>query len=535
MSHNRDKLAPQTHRQQSSKQKEQETRPRGVHKEQRPLRRRARLSPRSGEDVEQQLSPTAKKTLQQRDRSTAPQPRHKRLRETEDPPANVTPASFSKRRRTSPQDVAATPAIEASPDPIDYWRREQAWPKEYFEPEDTMNHLLARTKSTPSLRRKRSEGSLVARSTTPSDQKPRDEKSAPYRDARYETLLETKGIFMIENREGPKKESKDMCRKLLADDQDVPQVSRFSDDIFKSTCQRIQNRNEAKIIQDITRLIVPSAEELTDFGAEHLEYLVEAVNEGWNNSIPLTGTRPQPDYSVGFKRNAFSDDQHKKLSPFIGEFLSGDLSFFMATYYMYFPFLTCEVKCSAAALDIADRQNAHSITLAVRAVVELFRLVKREEEIHRDILAFSVSHDHRSVRIYGHYAVIDGAGTSFYRHPIHTFDFTALDGKDRWTAYKFTKSVYNSWMPTHFRRICSAVDDLPSELDFEVPPLQPGSGFSGIASHHLSRSFVRSTSQLEDRSESGIEDERDITPNTSFTAQGASKKPRGMRQERTLS
>jgi len=49
---------------------------------------------------------------------------------------------------------------------------------------------------------------------------------------------------------------------------------------------------------------------------------------------------------------------------------------------MYFPFLTCEVKCSAAALDVADWQNAHSMTLAVRAVVELFRLVKREKELH---------------------------------------------------------------------------------------------------------------------------------------------------------
>lgn len=93
----------------------------------------------------------------------------------------------------------------------------------------------------------------------------------------------------------------------------------------------------------------------------------------------------------------------------------------MSTYYMYFPFLTCEVKCGAAALDIADRQNAHSMTLAVRGVVELFRVVKREEEVNRQILAFSVSHDHCSVRIYGHYAVIDGKDVQYYRHTIHKF------------------------------------------------------------------------------------------------------------------
>lgn len=59
-------------------------------------------------------------------------------------------------------------------------------------------------------------------------------------------------------------------------------------------------------------------------------------------------------YQEGFRREAFTEDQLSKLSPFIGDFIAGDQSFFMATYYMYLPFLTCEVKCSAAALDIAD-------------------------------------------------------------------------------------------------------------------------------------------------------------------------------------
>ncbi|KAF7506537.1 hypothetical protein GJ744_011683 [Endocarpon pusillum] len=84
---------------------------------------------------------------------------------------------------------------------------------------------------------------------------------------------------------------------------------------------------------------------------------------------------------------------------------------------MYFPFLTCEVKCGAAALDIADRQNVHSMTIAVRSVVELYRAIEREKEFNREILAFSISHDHRSVRIYGHYPVIDRDRVTFYRHP----------------------------------------------------------------------------------------------------------------------
>jgi hypothetical protein len=35
---------------------------------------------------------------------------------------------------------------------------------------------------------------------------------------------------------------------------------------------------------------------------------------------------------------------------------------------MYFPFFTCEVKCSARSLRVADNQNAHGMTLAVRGV-----------------------------------------------------------------------------------------------------------------------------------------------------------------------
>jgi hypothetical protein len=51
------------------------------------------------------------------------------------------------------------------------------------------------------------------------------------------------------------------------------------------------------------------------------------------------------------------------------------------------------------------------------------------------------------VRIYGHYPVINGKDTTYYRHPIHKFDFTALDGKEKWTAYKFTKNVYDICFP----------------------------------------------------------------------------------------
>ncbi|KAG8425870.1 hypothetical protein J3459_008661 [Metarhizium acridum] len=420
-------------------------------------------------------------------------------------------ARFSHTQQTLTK-VGAEYDMNSEPvDPIEFWASEGEWPREYFE--SKMEHLLARKKS------------LSALSSTPSDQRPREEKSAPYQDPRYETLLGTKSSFMVKSSLDIISSSKSLLKTLLIAQQTIPADSLFRDDIFEAACPKIHNKNEARVIQDISRLIVPSAESLATFGAKHLNILIESVNEGWNNSIPLTGTRPQPDYSVGFTREAFNDNQLAKLSPFIGDFIGGDQSFFMATYYMYFPFLTCEVKCGATALDVADRQNAHSMTLAVRAITELFRAVKRENEVHRQILAYSISHDHKSVRIYGHYAVIDGKDTKYYRHPIREYFFTELGGKEKWTAYRFTKNVYELWMPSHFKKLCSAIDQLPSESDFNDPSM-PSTGLSqDLPSHHLIQSDADLLSPHSEQNSQCSTSKQETA--TSFTNSGTAKKRRG--------
>lgn len=123
----------------------------------------------------------------------------------------------------------------------------------------------------------------------------------------------------------------------LGCDQAVPSGTLFEDDVFENACRNLEGRNEANTIRDISRLLVPLVKTFAVFGAAHLEHVIESVNEGWNNAIPLTETGPQPDYSAGFSREAFTDDQLAKLSPFIGDLIAGDQSFFMATYYTYFP------------------------------------------------------------------------------------------------------------------------------------------------------------------------------------------------------
>lgn len=331
-----------------------------------------------------------------------------------------------------------------------------------------MDTPLARKKSLTSLRRQ-----IMEPSTVTSSQETRD-KSAPYKDPAYAVILAERGSFLNEFRQGITDDSRNECQILLSTEQAVPRDSDtfFRDDLFKDACEKLRDRNETRIISDIARLIVPSAETLATYGATHLEHLIVGMNERWNESIPLTATaaRPQPDFSVGFKRSAFTQDQLKKLEPFTGNVLAATKlsSFFLATWRMYFPFFTCEVKSGAGGLDIADRQNANSMTLAVRGIVELFKFVKREKELHRRILSFSISHDDEAVRIFGHYPIIDGDQTTFYRHPIKKFDFTSEEGKEKWTAYKLTKNIYDVWMPDQHKLICSAIDKIPEDINFGV-------------------------------------------------------------------
>lgn len=139
-------------------------------------------------------------------------------------------------------------------------------------------------------------------------------------------------------------------------------------------------------------------------------------------------------------------------------------------------------KCGENGLNIADRQNARSASTAVNAILQLYQQESRLK-LHRQVLVFSISHDHSNVKIYGHYALIKDK-TTFHRHLIHHFGLTAYEGQNRWTAYHFVRKLYDYFAPIHLKRIQSAVAQLGkpwyesfmsisnSENDSELPGSQ---------------------------------------------------------------
>ena len=316
-----------------------------------------------------------------------PSPKRKRRRterEIEYPSPVTQDQPPSKRVRVEPSRCAtekelyleaATNSTGDSPIPIQHWIQTGKWRKEYFEqdsqvrqdfergkllavpgqrnplqehytgkpfqamhPFTHLHQVFVRKKSSTSSRRKQ----LQSSHQTSSDQSSRESKSSQYNSPDYELRLEEKGSFMRKSILGITDASQELCQTLLEKEQTIPQGTLFRDDLFDETCENVQGRNEAMIVRDITPLICPSAQNLRTYGARHLNNLYETINEGWNSTVEYEGALPQPDYSVGFGRFAFTQEQLSKLKPFVGELGSRVSTYLMATTRMYFPFLTCE-------------------------------------------------------------------------------------------------------------------------------------------------------------------------------------------------
>ncbi|KAL5040782.1 hypothetical protein BDW71DRAFT_212781 [Aspergillus fruticulosus] len=293
-------------------------------------------------------------------------------------------------------------------------------------------------------------------------------------------FLKKNHCFVIPTSSGPTKACMAACRTLLKGgwDGDPPTGTVFNKNKIQRTVTRLASRPESAIIRTIGELVVPSIDNSVELGT-----LADSMDEPWDDSIPLDEgvpplqnhadlleekkyylPRPQPDYSVGFSSLAFTDEQLLKLEPFLGGMNS--TSFFRPTGEMHFPFMVSEVKSKTTSLRAADYQSIHSMALCLRGIIYLFRLVKREQELDRTILGFSITHNSCDVRIHGYYPAISGPKNTYHAHCISSFP---LNSKTRWKSYKFIMAVYHKWAPLHLERICSAIEQLPESIRSAEP------------------------------------------------------------------
>lgn len=105
-------------------------------------------------------------------------------------------------------------------------------------------------KSAP-VRRKRSDSSSISSGiSTPT----RDSKSSQYKDVRHKLLLEAKGSFM--NDAEVTLASKAVYQQLLDARQQATQSALFGMHCFETTCSRLQDRGDARVIPDTGPLFI---------------------------------------------------------------------------------------------------------------------------------------------------------------------------------------------------------------------------------------------------------------------------------------
>ncbi|QKX63199.1 uncharacterized protein TRUGW13939_10368 [Talaromyces rugulosus] len=289
----------------------------------------------------------------------------------------------------------------------------------------------------------------------------RDAKSSAYKAVNYVTILETKGCFMRQSSSSPHPDDIALCERLLHQPIEPPQGTLFDDEYITDFHNALQNRSEARLFVDLHPLLMPSAENQFIQGKTRLKDVIDGYNDLWVKTEPIYGPKPQPDHARGLKWSTFSESQRRRLG-----IKPDEKSPYTAREDMYFPYVTAEIKCGNQALELADRQNMHSMCIALRAVVSLSRAAGCPEKVHRRILGFSLSHELEGLRIYGYYPEIDGGNTSYFRWPVAQLNIWTKE--DKWACYRFMENVDREFLPIHTDRLIRLLEDVPDLEEYSL-------------------------------------------------------------------
>lgn len=287
----------------------------------------------------------------------------------------------------------------------------------------------------------------------------KEKKYSVYKDVNYPVVLETKGSFMRASEQGLTEEDEAFCMTLYTNVQALPPDLLFDDDHFVKFHSNLHDRSEARITADLHSRIMPSVENICIGGRADFAGLIEGHNDLWVKAIPFFGPRPQPDHTIGFRWWNFTQVQRRKLN-----IEPTAKSLYTAREEMYFPFFTGEVKCGRQGLDLADRPNAHSMTIHMRGVVDIYRRADRLTELHRRALGFSMSHDDKTARLYVHYIEIDDDEPTYYMKALPEISFGNNKGEKRWQCYQFTLNVCELFALPFLDRLKDVIDALPDPV-----------------------------------------------------------------------
>ncbi|KAK5105707.1 hypothetical protein LTR62_002351 [Meristemomyces frigidus] len=346
---------------------------------------------------------------------------------------------------TQHHNLSATSGAETQ-DPLECWARTGAWPNNFGK-----------------MRSSASDGSNKRRrSSTPSySSREKDGSVPPAHTAAYEEELQRHGIMFddIATKDFVAVESKNMCEDLLNVRGLAPAYNSCSEETYIKVFQRATKRNEERVRRDLTPHIVPSAEllHLRD-GESELENIREELSVDWTKCSLMGGTQPRPDGAFGLSSQSFSEVERAKMDNYTN--IDNPTKF---TESLYFPFLLHEAKCDKKNVSEADRQNIHSASIAVRAIVRLCRASGEDhaQQLNGWILVFSISHDHERVKIYGHFPLIRDGRTTFHRYNVHNYNLNEHYGRERNTGSNFTRALYRDFYPRHLERIRQAIAGLP--------------------------------------------------------------------------
>ncbi len=301
----------------------------------------------------------------------------------------------------------------------------------------------------------------------------------------YENYIFTQGMDMNDSkgRELVSQDSQNTCKDLQKMTYETIFPTIYSSAETLKVVELCRNRNEATVGRNVTSLFLPPIISLyLKDGENQFGHFTDEVNTQWYESWVLAGPRPKPDLAIGFLSSAFTIEENQKLT----NYTSPD-NLTRPTDELSFPFLMCEVKCGNEGLDYADRQNMHSCSLAVKALLKLeqkadqYREDKHFESLLGKILVYSISHDQKYARLYGHFAMVEGEKWTYYRHFIESFDI-AHKARDLLALHNFARNVLTVYAPELLKRLREAIGALPvsSTLSFYADTMsledwQPGS------------------------------------------------------------